>query len=81
MEIVRGSVVKAKAGRDKGDFFVVLDFDGLYATICNGKRRSIENPKRKKCIHLSPSGTVLNVGSMCTNREIRKALSEFINKT
>ena len=48
MEIVKGCVVKAKAGRDKDGFFVVLDVDGSYAMICDGKRRTLEKPKRKK---------------------------------
>ncbi len=77
MEIVCGCVVKASAGRDKGGYFVVLDFDGEYAMICNGKRRPVENPKRKKCKHLSTTNTVLESCEMKTNREIRKALSKF----
>ena len=77
MEIVNGCVVKACAGRDKGGYFVVLDFDGEYAMICNGKRRSIEKPKRKKYKHLSVTNTVLESCEMRTNREIRKALSRF----
>ena len=78
MEIVKGSVVKAKAGRDKNDFFVVVETDGDYAMICNGKRRPIEKPKRKKLKHLSATKTVVNKDSMSTNREIRKALNQFI---
>ena len=48
MEIVKGCVVKAKAGRDKNGYFVVLDLDGEYAMISDGKRRPLEKPKRKK---------------------------------
>lgn len=77
MEIVKGSVVKAKAGRDKGKFFIVLGFDGEYVIICDGKSRKLEKPKRKKEKHLSISSTVIENGSMGTNREIRKALSKF----
>ncbi len=77
MEVVKGSVVGAKAGRDKGRFFVVLDFDGKYALICDGKRRTLEKPKRKKEKHLSPSGIIIESGSMRTDREIRKTLSKF----
>ena len=77
MEIVKGCVVKAKAGRDKNGYFVVLDLDGEYAMISDGKRRLLEKPKRKKYKHLSLTNTVLESGSMSTNREIRKALSQF----
>lgn len=77
MNIIRGSVVKAIAGRDKDQFFVVLDFDGKYAIICNGKRRTILNPKKKKAKHLSVTGTKLSKELMLTDRGIRKALGEF----
>lgn len=79
MKIVKGCVVKAKAGRDKNGYFVVLDLDGEYAMISDGKRRPLEKPKRKKYKHLSFTNTVLESGSMSTNREIRKALSQFNN--
>ena len=79
MEIVKGCVVKAKAGRDKNGYFVVLDLDGEYAMISDGKRRPLEKPKRKKYKHLSLTNTVLESCSMSTNREIKKALSQFKN--
>ena len=50
--IKEGSIVKAKAGRDKDDLFVVVGIDGSYAYIANGKRRKVEKPKKKKLIHL-----------------------------
>lgn len=78
MEIVKGSVVKAMAGRDTNDFFIVVDVDSEYAMICNGKRRLVEKPKRKKLKHLSATNTVVDEKSMSTNREVRKALSGFV---
>ena len=41
MEITRGLVVRALAGRDMGGFFVVLSVDGGYAEIADGKRRRL----------------------------------------
>lgn len=52
MDFVRGLVVRALAGRDKGGFFAVLEADGDMAVICNGRRRSLSHPKRKKQKHL-----------------------------
>lgn len=77
MEFVRGMVVRSAAGRDKGGFFAVLQTDGQYAVICDGRRRSLEHAKRKKLKHLAPTKTVVPEQSMETNREIRKALSAF----
>ncbi|WP_242846326.1 KOW domain-containing RNA-binding protein [Anaeromassilibacillus senegalensis] len=77
MDFQRGLVVRALAGRDKGGFFTVLEADADMAVICDGRRRSLEHPKRKKQKHLLATKTVLNEGSLQTNREIRGALRPF----
>lgn len=76
MNIQKGSIVRALAGRDKGGFFVVLGVEGSYALIADGKRRRIQRPKRKKLMHLAPTHTVYN-GLTETNPQIRKAIKEF----
>ena len=48
MDIVKGSVVRATAGRDKDKFFVVLSTDGVYAQIADGKRRKVQKPKKEQ---------------------------------
>ena len=77
MDFVKGLVVRSAAGHDKGGFFTVLEADAQYAVICDGKRRSLSHPKKKKCKHLFGTKTVLPAGSMQTNREIRCALKSF----
>ncbi|WP_444658654.1 KOW domain-containing RNA-binding protein [Caproiciproducens sp. R2] len=77
MDFVRGLVVRSAAGHDKDGFFTVLEADAGFALICDGRRRSLDHPKRKKLKHLCPTRTVLAEGSMQTNREIRGALREF----
>ena len=57
MNTVKGSIVKAVAGREKNGFFVVLSCDSVFAYIADGKRRKVEKPKKKKLIHISPTGT------------------------
>lgn len=80
MDIRRGIVVKSAAGHDKGGFFTVLESDDVYAVICDGKRRSLEKPKKKKLKHLFVTNTVLPESALATNRGIRKSLSLFNNK-
>lgn len=77
MELRIGSVVRATAGRDKGGFFVILALEDGVPVICDGKRRSLEHPKRKNPRHLAMTATILPDSSMKTNREIRKALRPF----
>lgn len=49
-----GQIVKSKNGRDAGLVFVVLEIlDESYVLIADGKRRTIDKPKRKKIKHLS----------------------------
>ena len=77
MDFVRGLVVRSAAGRDKGGFFAVLAADGRFVTICDGKRRSLEHPKKKSARHLFPTNTLLPEPSLRTNRELRRALAAF----
>lgn len=84
MEIGIGSVVISKAGRDKGDNFIVLSLDGEFAMLANGDLRKVDKPKKKKLKHLQKTNYVSdfiaekmkNVGKV-TNSEVRKALAEF----
>lgn len=78
MSIVKGSIVKAKAGRDKDSFFVVLGVNDEFALIADGKRRTLEHPKNKKLKHLEPTNTVIE-GSFKTNPQIKKILNNFKN--
>lgn len=79
MSIKKGSIVRAKAGRDKNNFFVVLETNGTYAQIADGKRRKVEKPKTKKIIHLAETKTVVD-GSIKTNPQVKRILKEFIDK-
>ncbi len=76
----RGQVVRSIAGHDKGWFLTVLDVSPPYALVCDGKRRSLERPKRKKLFHLAPTDTVLPEEALKTNRQIRTALRPFQEK-
>jgi ribosomal protein L14E/L6E/L27E len=73
--IKEGSIVKAKAGRDKDMFFVVVRLEGEYAYIANGKRRKVEAPKKKKLIHLQATNSFASTYE--TNRQIKHTVQEF----
>ena len=80
MEIKRGQVVKSIAGHDKGGFLTVLEVDPPCVLVCDGKRRPLERPKRKKLFHVAPTATVLPEEALQTNRQIRTALRLFGEK-
>ena len=77
MEVQRGQVVRSLAGHDKGGFLAVLQVAPPFAFVCDGKRRPLERPKRKKLFHLAPTATVLPEEALRTNRQIRSALRRF----
>ncbi len=52
MDIARSDIVKAAAGRDKGKLFFVLDVEGDFLLLADGKTRKLERPKRKKRKHV-----------------------------
>jgi len=80
MGIHAGQIVKSLAGHDKGDFQIVIAVDGVYAVLCDGKRRSLIKPKRKKIKHLAPTKTIIEENLLKTNRQIRGVLREFRKK-
>lgn len=65
------------AGHDKGSFLVVMKAENGLLTLCDGKQRSLENPKVKKEKHVAATLTVLPEVSLETNRKIRSALGEY----
>ena len=79
MELSKSDVVLSLAGRDQGMLFFVVDTDGVYVSLVNGK---LENPKRKKAKHvrkvLRPDSTVaakLIAGDKLLNSELRRELA------
>ena len=83
MEIKVGSVVRSKAGRDKGDFFIVLAMEDNFVYMANGELRKVDQPKKKKLKHLQGTEQVsefitnkLSQGNKVTNSEVRKALAQ-----
>ncbi|MBO4897023.1 MAG: KOW domain-containing RNA-binding protein [Clostridia bacterium] len=84
MSIVTGSLVLATAGRDKDGIFLVLQTDGVYCYMANGRERKAENPKKKKLKHIRPVGIAseeilekLTNGISLTNAEIRRSIRRF----
>lgn len=76
MDIVEGAVVRAKSGRDKGGYYVVVDvLSSNRVYICDGKRRKVERPKLKNIIHLEFTQSIAQEFS--TNRQIKTYLKQF----
>ena len=82
MDIYPAKLVQSKAGRDKNDYFAVMEvIDENYILICDGKGRSTDNPKRKKIKHITDMNCELtrikekmNEAKKISNSDIRKAI-------
>lgn len=82
-----GQVVISKSGRDKGNFFVIVDVIDEYVYLVDGDLRRIENPKKKKLKHIQPTNIIINQlqkdfvsGVKVSNADVRKALDLYCEK-
>ena len=56
-ELQIGQFVRSRAGRDKGNVYIVYRIiDDRYVNVIDGDRRKLSNPKKKKVIHLVKFG-------------------------
>lgn len=85
-DISISDVVKSTAGRDQGELFYVLKVEGQYLMLVNGKDRTLEKPKRKKCKHVAMVlrsetrvAAKLASGDKVLNSELRRDLA-FIGR-
>ena len=84
-KVETGRVVRSKAGRDEGKYFVVIALDGEeFALVADGDRRGVEKPKRKRLKHLfvteetiSGLQSGLQAGEPVENHEIRYWLAAY----
>jgi len=88
MELEIGQVAFSKAGRDKGNPFIILSLestrDGDFAYLADGKTRSIAAPKKKKIKHLQPVNHIdkelaraIIEGRHIKDSDIKKCLTAF----
>ena len=75
-------VVISTAGRDAGSLFYVLETDGTWLLLVDGKGRTIEKPKRKKRKHTNKVlrsetrvAAKLRNGDKVLNSELRRDLA------
>jgi len=81
-----GHLVRSKAGRDKGHYYLVLGpaDDDRCLLLVDGRRRGIDSPKRKNITHLQMTNKISKellekVTAKCILRDedIRSYLAEF----
>ncbi|MBE6803328.1 MAG: hypothetical protein E7528_00330 [Ruminococcaceae bacterium] len=76
MEFCKGELVICNAGREKDRLMCVIEFDGKYVYVCDGKERLLNNPKRKNPKHIVKTNKLISQDMFLTDRALRKALSK-----
>lgn len=78
MELKIGSVIRAKAGRDKGGYFLVTAIEDGYCFIADGKSRKLCSPKRKNLKHISVTNSMIGIDGL-TDKKLRILLKSISN--
>ena len=71
-----GDVVVSLKGHDSGRLYVVISVEEDFLLLCDGKRKLLSNPKKKKKKHLKETGESVNLSSHTPlyDAHIKKAL-------
>lgn len=84
MEFERGQIVRSCAGHDEGNLYCVMDLNGDFLLLADGKTRKVSSPKRKRRKHVAfagrsehPSITAFISGKPVPDSELRRALAAF----
>ncbi len=85
MRIQIGELVKSIAGHDRGEYFLTIKREGEYLLLCDGKRRKMGCPKKKKEKHLSGTGLVCpwveSQPERINNTSVKTALKQLRSQT
>lgn len=74
--MIKGRVVISKAGRDKGNLFVIISVKDDKVYIADGKLHKIENPKKKNCKHLQFTNKLLCIDNI-SNKKLKKMIYNY----
>ena len=76
MSLDKGCVVLATAGKEKGRAMAVVGSDNRFVLLADGRKRPIERPKRKNPRHIKSADFRLDISTLSSNRELRRALAD-----
>ena len=80
MELVKGTVVISRAGRDKGRLLAVVGNDGRFVLVADGKERPMARPKKKNPLHLAVTKKTVDVEGV-SDKALRRALKDAVGGT
>lgn len=79
-----GQFVTSKAGHDKGTLYVTIAEEGDFAVLCDGRRKPVERPKKKRKKHIQPIAETVEeklvhdlIWNRATNEQIKYAIRQY----
>lgn len=76
MNVSKGLIVRATAGRECGGLFAVTESGNGYCFIADGKSRKLSSPKRKSLKHLELTEKCVDLNNM-TDKRLKRLLSKY----
>lgn len=77
LEYKPGCPARSLAGHDKGRYFIILEEDGEYVALADGKHRTVSKPKRKKKKHIQLGTEPLLTELPPADEAIRESLKRY----
>jgi len=74
-ELIPGNVVISTAGHDKDEIYLIINIDGKFAVLADGKKRKLDNPKTKNLRHVK---YLAEGGVGLKNEEIAHLIKEIV---
>ena len=84
MNIKQGDIVRAIAGKEKNQIFIVTEVDNRFCWLVDGDRLKLNKPKKKSLKHVQKASKIEfevekhKSGQEKINAEIRKFLKESV---
>ena len=88
--IIVGTVVLSKCGHDEGRIYVVVAEHESYLSLCDGDKRTLEAPKKKRRKHVCPLGQIQQAPEWLASlngltvpqqsSELRKGIRSFLER-
>ncbi len=76
MEIITGTVVISKAGRDQKSLMLAVKSENGFVYVADGKERKLDAPKKKNPKHLQKTNYKIDFEQL-TDKKLRIALREI----
>ena len=76
-ECSRGELVRSLAGHDKSEIYIIIETDGAYVYLADGRIRTLDRPKKKKIKHVEPLGAACSEAALVEDTQIRKIIKKY----